>query len=149
MSEIIFEFGGTLDKYIGDGLMAIFGAPTASPNDAKHALQTAIAMQKRLLILNKDLRNEGFSEVQIGIGLHTGEATIGYIGSEKRSEYTAIGDTVNLAARLESNARSGQILVSEATVAACNCDDYQFIVREPLTVKNRIQPVSLFEVGWN
>lgn len=149
MSEIIFEFGGTLDKYIGDGLMAIFGAPNASPNDAKHALQTAIAMQKRLMILNKDLRNEGFSEVQIGIGLHTGEATIGYIGSEKRSEYTAIGDTVNLAARLESNARPGQILVSEATVAACNCDDYQFIVREPLAVKNRIQPVSLFEVGWN
>lgn len=149
MSEIIFEFGGTLDKYIGDGLMAIFGAPNASPNDAKHALQTAIAMQKRLMILNKDLRNEGFSEVQIGIGLHTGEATIGYIGSEKRSEYTAIGDTVNLAARLESNARPGQILISEATVAACNCDDYQFIVREPLTVKNRIQPVSLFEVGWN
>lgn len=149
MSEIIFEFGGTLDKYIGDGLMAIFGAPTASPNDAKHALQTAIAMQKRLMILNRDLRNEGFSEVQIGIGLHTGEATIGYIGSEKRSEYTAIGDTVNLAARLESNARPGQILVSEATAAACNCDEYQFIVREPLTVKNRIQPVSLFEVGWN
>lgn len=149
MSEIIFEFGGTLDKYIGDGLMAIFGAPNASPNDARHALQTAIAMQKRLLILNKDLRNEGFGEIQIGIGLHTGEATIGYIGSEKRSEYTAIGDTVNLAARLESNARPGQILVSEATAAACNCDDYKFIVREPLTVKNRIQPVSLFEVGWN
>lgn len=149
MSEIIFEFGGTLDKYIGDGLMAIFGAPTASPNDAKNALQTAIAMQKRLLILNKDFRNEGFPEVRIGIGLHTGEATIGYIGSEKRSEYTAIGDTVNLAARLESNAQPGQILISDATVAACNCDEYHFIVREPLTVKNRVQPVSLFEVGWN
>lgn len=149
MSEIIFEFGGTLDKYIGDGLMAIFGAPTASPNDAKNALQTAIAMQKRLMILNKDLRNEGFPEICIGIGLHTGEATIGYIGSEKRSEYTAIGDTVNLAARLESNAQPGQILISDATVAACNCDEYQFMVREPLIVKNRLQPVSLFEVGWN
>lgn len=148
MSEIIFEFGGTLDKYIGDGLMAIFGAPTASPEDARNALRAAVAMQKRLLDLNRDLRKDGFADVKMGIGLHTGEATIGYIGSEKRSEYTAIGDTVNLASRLESNARAGQILVSEATVAVCNCDDYQFIVREPLVVKNRLQPVSLFEVGW-
>ncbi len=84
--------------------MAIFGAPTATPDDAKNALKTAVAMQKRVLILNKELRDEGFTEVQIGIGLHTGEATIGYIGSEQRSEYTAIGDTVNFAARLESNA---------------------------------------------
>lgn len=149
MSEIIFEFGGTLDKYIGDGLMAIFGAPTASPDDPRNALKAAVTMQKKLQDLNKDLRKEGFADVHIGIGLHTGEATIGYIGSEKRSEYTAIGDTVNLAARLESNARAGQILLSDATVAACNCDDYQFIARKPLVVKNRLQPVSLFEVGWN
>jgi adenylate cyclase len=148
MSEIIFEFGGTLDKYIGDGLMAIFGAPTATPEDAKHALQTAVAMQKRLLILNRELRDEYIPEVQIGIGLHTGEATVGYIGSEKRSEYTAIGDTVNLAARLESNALPGQILVSEATAKFCQ-DLFPVIAHEPLTVKNRLQPVSLFEVKWN
>ena len=107
MSEIIFEFGGTLDKYTGDGLMAIFGAPTATPDDALNALKTAVAMQRRLLSLNTELSEEGYAQVFIGIGLHTGEATIGYIGSEKRSEYTAIGDTVNLASRLESNARPG------------------------------------------
>ncbi len=147
MTEIIFEFGGTLDKYIGDGLMALFGAPTATPQDAGNALKTAVAMQRRLLLLNKELKEENFPTVQIGIGLHTGEATIGYIGSEKRSEYTAIGDTVNLAARLESNALPGQILISDATAKLCE-NLFQFEAKEPLTVKNRLQPVSLFEVKW-
>ncbi|HVE59899.1 MAG TPA: adenylate/guanylate cyclase domain-containing protein [Pyrinomonadaceae bacterium] len=148
MSEILFAYGGTLDKYIGDGLMAIFGAPTASPEDAKNALKTAVAMQKRLVKLNEELSSEGFSRVEIGIGLHTGIATIGYIGSEQRSEYTAIGDSVNIASRLEQNARGGQILISEATAAECE-NLATFIPQEPLTVKNRLQPVSLFEVKWN
>jgi adenylate cyclase len=150
MSDIIFEHGGTLDKYTGDGLMAIFGAPTATPEDAKNALKTTIAMQRKLVRLNEELQAEGYNAVHIGIGLHTGEATVGYIGSDKRSEYTAIGDTVNLAARLEQNAKPGQILISEATVKACNCYELaSFIPHKPLTVKNRLQPVSLFEVKWN
>jgi len=148
MSEIIFAHGGTLDKYIGDGLMAIFGAPTATPEDAKNALKTATAMQRRLATLNKELESEGISRVHVGIGLHTGVATIGYIGSEQRSEYTAIGDTVNLASRLESSARGGQILVSEATAQAGG-DSFTFLPQESLTVKNRLQSVSLFEVKWN
>lgn len=148
MSEIIFAYGGTLDKYIGDGLMAIFGAPTASPEDSKNALKTAVAMQKRLGTLNQELATEGFSRVEIGIGLHTGIATIGYVGSEQRSEYTAIGDTVNLASRLEQNARGGQILISEATATECE-NLATLIPQEALTVKNRLQPVSLFEVKWN
>lgn len=148
MSEILFAYGGTLDKYIGDGLMAIFGAPNASPEDAKNALKTAVAMQKRLVKLNEELAVEGFSRIEIGIGLHTGIATIGYIGSEQRSEYTAIGDSVNIASRLEQNARGGQILISDATAAECE-NLATFIPQEPLTVKNRLQPVSLFEVKWN
>lgn len=148
MSEIIFAHGGTLDKYIGDGLMAIFGAPTATADDAKNALKTAVTMQRRLTTLNNELEAEGYSRVNVGIGLHTGVATIGYIGSEQRSEYTAIGDTVNLASRLESNARGGQILVSEATAQAGG-DLFTFLPQESLTVKNRLQAVSLFEVKWN
>ena len=99
--------------------MAIFGAPSATAKDAENAVRTAVAMQRRLISLNEELTDEGFAAVNIGIGLHTGEATIGYIGSEQRSEYTAIGDTVNLAARLESNTVGGQILVSAATANAC------------------------------
>ena len=147
MSEIIFAHGGTLDKYIGDGLMALFGAPSATAKDAENAVQAAVAMQRRLVSLNQELIAEEIAPVDIGIGLHTGEATIGYIGSEKRSEYTAIGDTVNLAARLESNTRGGQILVSEATADECG-NHFSFVRREPLNVKNRLQPVTIFEVKW-
>lgn len=147
MSEIIFDQGGTLDKYIGDGLMALFGAPTATVADPVNAVMTAVTMQKRLVELNAELSATGFASVAMGIGLHTGEATIGYIGSEKRSEYTAIGDTVNLAARLESNAAGGQILISEATAKATG-NIFPMVKRDPLTVKNRVQPVELFEVIW-
>ncbi len=147
MSEIIFKNGGTLDKYIGDGLMAIFGAPTASKKDADNALQTAIEMMKRLDKLNAELKIEGYNPIDIGIGLHTGIATVGYIGSEQRSEYTAIGDTVNLGARLESNAKGGQILISEATAKAAE-NTYSIAPQTPLTVKNRTQPVTLFELKW-
>lgn len=147
MTEIIFEHGGTLDKYIGDGMMALFGAPTATPVDALNAVKAAIAMQKRLVALKSDLDSKGFSDVKIGIGLHTGVATVGYIGSERRSEYTAIGDTVNLAARLEANAAGGQILISEATAKAAG-SGFSMKKRDPITVKNRLQPVELFEVIW-
>ncbi|HEV7699652.1 MAG TPA: adenylate/guanylate cyclase domain-containing protein, partial [Pyrinomonadaceae bacterium] len=147
MSDIIFDHGGTLDKYIGDGLMALFGAPTATPADAVNAVMTAVAMQRRLLTLNPELLEQGYGQIAVGIGLHTGEATVGYIGSEKRSEYTAIGDTVNLASRLESNSSGGQILISEATATAAG-DIFPLVGREPLTVKNRKQPVNIFEVKW-
>jgi adenylate cyclase len=154
MSEIIFDNHGTLDKYIGDGLMALFGAPTATADDAENAVKAAVAMQRRAAELQVEFDAEGFSDFAIGVGLHTGEATIGFIGSEKRSEYTAIGDTVNLAARLESQARPesiagrGVILISEATAAAAG-DIFPLIKREPLAVKNRLQPVALFEVKWD
>lgn len=147
MTEIIFEHGGTLDKYIGDGLMALFGAPTASEEDALNAVKAAVTMQKRLAGLNDELRTEGFGQISMGIGLHTGEATVGYIGSDRRSEYTAIGDTVNLASRLESNAGGGQILMSEATAAASG-NRIPVTAREPLTVRNRVQPVNVFEIRW-
>ena len=147
MTDIIFEHGGTLDKYIGDGLMAIFGAPNATEEDALNAVKAAVTMQKRLVLLNTELSAEGYGQISVGIGLHTGEATIGYIGSDKRSEYTAIGDTVNLASRLESNAKGGQILMSEATAAASG-NLIPVNTLEPLTVKNRVQPVNVLEVRW-
>jgi len=147
MTEIIFAHGGTLDKYLGDGLMALFGAPTATPDDASNALNAAVAMQRRLLGINRELRDEGLQEIGVGMGLHTGEAIVGYIGSDRRSEYTAIGDTVNTSSRLESNARGGEILLSDATAQAAH-SRYKLKPREPITVKNRQQPVNLWEVDW-
>lgn len=147
MTDIIFAHGGTLDKYLGDGLMALFGAPTATAEDAGNALNAAVAMQRRLLGINQELYDEGYPELGVGIGLHTGEVTVGYIGSERRSEYTAIGDTVNTASRLESNALGGQILISDATAKAAHTR-YKLKPREPITVKNRTQPVILWEVDW-
>jgi adenylate cyclase len=154
MSEVIFAHQGTLDKYMGDGLMALFGAPTATPDDAKNAVTAAVAMQRRSAELLPEFAAEGFRDFAIGVGLHTGEATVGFIGSDRRSEYTAIGDTVNTAARLESVARpestaaAGKILISEATARASG-NIFPMTKREPLVVKNRLQPVALFEVKWN
>lgn len=147
MTDIIFAHGGTLDKYLGDGLMALFGAPTATPDDASNALNAAVAMQRRLLGINRELRDEGFPEIGVGMGLHTGEVIVGYIGSDRRSEYTAIGDTVNTSSRLESNARGGEILISDATAKAAH-SRYRLQPRDPIMVKNREQPVKLWEVDW-
>lgn len=147
MTDIIFAHGGTLDKYLGDGLMALFGAPTATPDDASNALNAAVAMQRRMLGINRELRDEGFPEIGVGMGLHTGEVIVGYIGSDRRSEYTAIGDTVNTSSRLESNARGGEILISDATAKAAH-SRYKLKPREPIMVKNRQQPVELWEVDW-
>jgi len=147
MTDIIFAHGGTLDKYLGDGLMALFGAPTATPEDASNALNAAVAMQRRVLSINQELREEGFPEIGVGMGLHTGEVTVGYIGSERRSEYTAIGDAVNTASRLETNAKGGEILISDATAKAAN-SRYKLEARDAISVKNRQQPVALWEVDW-
>ncbi|HJQ30818.1 MAG TPA: adenylate/guanylate cyclase domain-containing protein [Pyrinomonadaceae bacterium] len=148
MSDIIFAHGGTLDKYLGDGLMALFGAPTATPDDACNAVSAAVAMQRKMEDINAQLRAEHLSEIAIGIGLHTGVATVGYIGSERRSEYTAIGDTVNLAARLEQNSQGGEILLSETAARAAENAGCTFHPREPIHVKNRVQPVPIYEVEW-
>ena len=147
MTDIIFAHGGTLDKYLGDGLMALFGAPTATPDDASNALNAAVAMQRRLLGINRELHDEGLPEIGVGMGLHTGEAIVGYIGSDRRSEYTAIGDTVNTSSRLESNARGGEILISDATAQAAH-SRYKLKPRDAIMVKNREQPVKLWEVDW-
>src|SRR5437762_8057093 len=147
MSDIIFAYGGALGKFLGYGLIALFVSATVTPKDAANAMSAAVAMQRRMLSINDELRAEGYPEIGIGIGLHTGEAIVGYIGSERRSEYTAIGDTVNTASRLESNTKSGQIFISEVAANAANTR-FQLAPREPISVKNRTQPVPLFEIEW-
>ncbi len=113
MTDVIFAHDGTLDKFLGDGLMVLFGAPYQSPDDAQNAVNAAIGMQRRLLFLNSDLQRYGFQSIEIGVGINCGEVTVGYIGSEMRMDYTAVGNAVNLAARLTKQANGRQILISE------------------------------------
>ncbi|KAF0247592.1 MAG: adenylate cyclase [bacterium] len=114
MTEIVFAYQGTLDKFLGDGLMALFGAPYQSDQDSFNAVNASIAMQKQLYLLNQDLQSYGIDPIELGIGINAGEVVVGYIGSEMRMDYTAIGNAVNLSARLMQQARGQQILISES-----------------------------------
>ncbi len=116
MTEVVFRYDGTLDKFLGDGLMVIFGAPANLQDDVDRALACAAEMQARFCELKEQWQDlTGAAELQLGIGINTGDAIVGSIGSARRLDYTAIGDVVNTAARLESIAEGGQILISEAT----------------------------------
>ncbi len=147
VSEIIFKHSGTLDKYIGDGLMALFGAPYVGELDAVKAVRAAVEMQRSMVAFNERLRAEKLPPIEIGIGINTGPAIVGYIGSETRLDYTAIGDTINTAARLESLAQSGQIVISENTMQAL---DETFILRSLGTERLKGKNVNLriVEVVW-
>ena len=114
MIEIVFEHNGMLDKFIGDGLMAVFGAPTDDDEQEWHAVQAALEMRTELARLRLEL---AMPELSIGMGINTGFAVVGNVGSSQRMEYTAIGREVNLAARLESFTRSagGDIVISRST----------------------------------
>jgi len=115
MTAIIFRHNGTLDKYLGDGLLAVFGAPVSDSSDALRAVQCAIAMQAALDEMASDCQVHGRPLIPMGIGVNSGEAIAGNIGSAQYMEYTVIGDTVNVAARLTQHAGPGEILLGEAT----------------------------------
>lgn len=110
--EIIFENKGTFDKFMGDAIMAFFGAPVQVENDIERALLAALEMQKRFGRLKQEFPN--LDPLGLGIGVHTGEVIVGNIGSERMMDYTVIGDTVNIARRLQEAARPGEILISQA-----------------------------------
>ena len=150
MVDVIFDHGGILDKYIGDAIMALFGAPFPKPEDADNALNTANGMMLKLALFNARQKEAGAMELAIGIGLSTGDVVVGNIGSIKRMEYTVIGDSVNLAARLEgANKLYGtRILLSEFTL---NQLKNPGLLREVdlIRVKGKFQPVAVFEsLGW-
>ena len=147
MTDIIFESGGTLDKYLGDGIMAVYGAPLPKPDDALRATKTAMEMQRALAALNRDWESRGQQPLRMGVGVNTGPVTAGNIGSAKRMDYTVIGDAVNLASRLCSNAAGGQILVSESTYLQLN-GRIPAQRLEPIRVKGKETPVELHEVFW-
>jgi adenylate cyclase len=148
MTRIIFRNQGTLDKYIGDAVMAIWGAPFDEPGHAARCCQAAIDMLTRLEVLQQGWRARGQPVLEIGIGVNSGIASVGNMGSALRHGYTAIGDSVNLASRLEGlNKEYGtRIIISESTRAAL--DNESFLVRELdlIRVKGKAQPVTIYEL---
>jgi adenylate cyclase len=147
MAAEIFEHQGTLNKYLGDGLMALFGAPVSGETDAVNAVAAAIGMQRRVKQVNLQLAARNLPKVTLGIGIHTGEATVGCIGAEQRSEYTAIGDTVNVASRIEGIALPGQILVTRETVSELN-DQFPLSDSWTVEVKHIDEPVQIYSVKY-
>jgi adenylate cyclase len=147
MVTVIMEEGGVVDKYIGDAIMAVFGAPVSKPDDARRAVRAAVRMRHALAKLNERLVARGAPPIKTGIGLHTGEVVAGNIGSEARMEYTVIGDAVNLASRLESSTKElgTDVLISEDTNALLDNELETKAVRE-ITVKGRAKPVIVYEV---
>ena len=141
--EVVFRHGGSLDKFIGDCIMAFWGAPLDDPRHAHNAVQAALEMAEVLQQFKKELGEED-ADFDVGIGIHSGPAVVGLIGSEQRKEYTAIGDTVNLASRIEGLTKGvARILVSEETMALCG-DAFRFTPYGAFDVKGRAQQVKLF-----
>jgi len=142
--EVVFRHGGTIDKFIGDAIMAFWGAPVADPRHAEHAVAAALEMARVADEFATELAAQG-AEFGIGIGIHSGNAVVGFIGSENRLDYTAIGDTVNLASRIESATKGvATVLVSDAT-RGLSGDAFAFEARGTFKVKGRDAEVDLFE----
>jgi len=116
MAQVIFRNEGNLDKFIGDCVMAVWGSPSSHPDDAARALRAAMEMQAEIEVLNRTRTAAGQRPISIGVGVNTGQAVVGYMGSSERHEYTAIGDSVNIAARLCSMAKPGEVLATESSV---------------------------------
>jgi adenylate cyclase len=143
MVECVFRHGGTLDKFMGDALMAEWGAPIASDDDADRAMRAALDMMRELESLNAEWRQHGRPELAVGIGLNVGEAFAGNIGSERRLEFTVIGDAVNTAARLCAAAGPGQIFITDAMRDALT-DAPPLAPGAAMELKGKSQPVPVF-----
>ncbi len=147
MVKIINSHGGVVDKFIGDAIMAVWGAPKASDKDTHNAVRACIEMRSALEKLNHLRRNRGQTDIMIGMGLHCGQAISGTIGSDERMEYTVIGDTVNMTSRIEASTKAfgSDLLVSEAVYDKVK-DDFMFHLGGVAEVKGKSEPLKMFKV---
>lgn len=145
MVEIIFKYEGTLDKFIGDAIMVVWGAPVAQPDHAVRAVKTAIEMQQGVEELNRVRMGRGEPPLGVGIGINSGEGVAGYMGSTKKMEYTVIGNTVNVASRLCSNASRGEIVVSEMTFRRLG-GEFPADTLPPTSVKGISRPLQTYRI---
>ena len=147
MTDIIINNGGTIDKFMGDCIMAFWNAPLDDGQHAEHAVKAALEMQEELEILNAELISEGLPNINIGIGINTGEALVGNMGSNQRFDYSVIGDAVNLASRLESSSKTlgKTLIVGEDTVKIAKVK-HNFDYVDNITVKGKTEPVKVYTV---
>jgi adenylate cyclase len=145
MVEVVFAYGGVLDKFIGDAVMAVWGTPVAHPDDAHKAVEAAREMQDAINSLNDMRRDRGEDPIGIGVGLASGTCISGAIGARRRMEYTVIGDAVNLASRLAGMAKAGEVLCDETTFKKAGAPKG---TRElpAAQVKGKTHPVAVFQV---
>jgi adenylate cyclase len=146
MVDVILAYQGTIIEMLGDGLLVLFGAPLNRDDDAERAVACALAMQLRLEATNAPNRRAGLPEVEMGIGIHTGEVVVGHIGSQQRTKYGVVGSAVNLTGRIESYTTGGQILISPTTYAETAAI---LTVSHQLTVapKGIAAPITLYAVS--
>ncbi|PJZ44882.1 adenylate/guanylate cyclase domain-containing protein [Leptospira brenneri] len=152
MTDVIFRFNGTIDKFIGDAIMTIFGAPIKRDDDALRAVKSAVSMIRELEKLNLRM-NSPVDKLEVGIGIHTGEAIVGNIGSDRRLDYTVIGDNVNLASRIEGLTKhyNCPILISESTFKQVDGkysleDGFEIREIDQVIVKGKSKPITVYEV---
>ena len=145
MVETLFKYEGTLDKFMGDGIMALWGAPVTHPDDALRCVSCALEQMEMLGAFNRQRVEKDLPPLAVGIGVHTGPLVAGYIGSSKALSYTVIGDTANTSARLCGIAAAGQILVSETTLARLG-GKFEYDELPPATLKNKEKPFKVFNI---
>jgi adenylate cyclase len=145
MTETVFDHEGTLDKYMGDGLMAVWGAPVLHADDAIRSVECALDQMEALGHYNRKRLGDKLPPLAVGVGIHTGPLVAGYIGSSKALSYTVIGDTANTSARICGRAKAGQILVSESTLKALR-NRYEYEELPPAQLKGKSNPFALFNI---
>src|SRR5262249_616675 len=145
MAQVIFRNEGNLDKFIGDCVMAVWGSPSSHPDGPARALRAALEMEAEMEGLNRDRVGSGRQPIAIGIGVSAGQAVVGYMGSSERHEYTAIGDSVNTAARLCGLAKGGEVLASEAVIKSAG-PGFEAIALPIAQVRGKEKGVLIYRV---
>ncbi len=145
MADVINRYQGTIDEFMGDGILVLFGAPTARNDDALRAIACACAMQLAMGAVNEQMQQRGLPLLEMGIGINTGEVVVGNIGSEKRTKYGIVGSPVNLTYRIESYTRGGQILITEETLQAAG-PTVKISGKRQVQPKGIKEPIAIYEV---
>jgi adenylate cyclase len=149
VEDIVFRYEGTLEKYIGDALLAVWGAPYQKPDDVEQAVRAAIEMQRAVCHLNQKWAKRRNLQIQIHIGINTGKVAAGNIGSKKLIQYATIGDTTNVTSRICNAAKGGEILISQSTFDKVTEQSLPLEKMPPTMVKGKEQPLQLYRLLWN